>query len=84
MDVSNENIELLYKIVQNKENKINPNFFSRTCGTTGLVVFIIKDALEYIGLLEKKTCIQKAYKFYEYYIGSCEQKKKKLQIFLRE
>jgi hypothetical protein len=31
-------------------NKINPNNFSKICGTTGLFVFFIKDAIEYIGL----------------------------------
>jgi hypothetical protein len=31
-------------------NKINPNNFSKICGTTGLFVFFIKDAIDYIGL----------------------------------
>ena len=39
------------------KNKIIPNYFSRICGTTGLLVFIVKDALEYCGVIinDKKT-----------------------------
>ena len=34
-----------------------PNYFSKICGTTGLLVFGIKDALEYCGVIknDKKT-----------------------------
>ena len=39
------------------KNKIVPNYFSKICGTTGLLVFIVKDALEYCGVIinDKKT-----------------------------
>ena len=39
------------------KKKINPNYFSKICGTSGLLIFLLKDALEYCGVIinEKKT-----------------------------
>ena len=39
------------------KKKILPNFYSKICSTTGLLIFIIKEALEYCGVIqnEKKT-----------------------------
>ena len=39
------------------KKKINPNYFSKICGTTGLLIFLIKDTLEYCGVIinDKKT-----------------------------
>ena len=50
-------IFLLNKLLIGMKNKIVPNYFSKICGTTGLLVFIVKDALEYCGVVQndKKT-----------------------------
>ena len=50
-------IFLLNKLLIGMKNKIVPNYFSKICGTTGLLVFIVKDALEYCGVIQndKKT-----------------------------
>jgi len=50
-------INLINKLVKDVKNKILPSYFSKICGTTGLVVFLIKDALEYCGIIlsDKKT-----------------------------
>ncbi len=58
-----ENILKMRKIVNRFKNKINALYFSKICGTTGLIIFILKDALEYCGILinERKTPIKKIY-----------------------
>ena len=50
-------IFLLNKILVGIKKNINPTYYSKICGTTGLLIFIIKDALEYCGVIinEKKT-----------------------------
>ena len=50
-------IFLLNKILVGIKKNINPKYYSKICGTTGLLIFIIKDALEYCGVIinEKKT-----------------------------
>ena len=50
-------IFLLNKILVGMKKKINPNYFSKICGTTGLLIFLIKDILEYCGVIinDKKT-----------------------------
>ena len=50
-------IFLLNKLLVGIKKNINPTYYSKICGTTGLLIFIIKDALEYCGVIinEKKT-----------------------------
>ena len=50
-------IFFLNKLLLNMKTKILPNYFSKICGTTGLLLFLIKDALEYCGVIknDKKT-----------------------------
>ena len=50
-------IVLINKFMIGMRKKINPNYFPKICGTTGLLIFLIKDALEYCGVIinDKKT-----------------------------
>ena len=50
-------IVLMNKFLVGMKKKINPNYFPKICGTTGLLIFLIKDALEYCGVIinDKKT-----------------------------
>ena len=50
-------IFLINKILLGMKKIMIPNYFSKICGTTGLLVFGIKDALEYCGVIknDKKT-----------------------------
>ena len=41
----NKNIFKLKELVKDKAEKLKPAYFSKMCGTTGLFVFLIKDAL---------------------------------------
>ncbi len=53
---NNNTLYKMYRIIINNMNKINPNFYSRICGTTGLIVFFIKDVIDYLGFtFDKKT-----------------------------
>ena len=63
LDFSNENIIKIEKILVGNIKKISPSYFTRICNSTGFVTFFLKDALEYIGLLdEKKSTPQRLYK----------------------
>ena len=52
-----QKIVLMNKFLIGMKKKINPNYFPKICGTTGLLIFLIKDALEYCGVIinDKKT-----------------------------
>jgi hypothetical protein len=68
-DFSEKNVVKIKKICKDKKNfdNINPSFMGKICGTTGLISFVIKDALEYSGIIEdKKTPPLKIKKNYEY------------------
>lgn len=53
-DMSSQNLYEIYKLLDKNHYKIAPNYYSKLCGTTGLIVFFVKDALEYLGLIEDK------------------------------
>ena len=65
---NNKTIYLINNLVKDIKNKIIPSYYSKICGTTGLVVFLIKDALEYCGVIysDKKTQPSIIYKNLEY------------------
>jgi hypothetical protein len=65
-------------------HKISPAYFSKVCGTTGLVIFLIKDALEYAGILiqEKKNIPARLYKNYTYLNQLIDSKTSKLENLL--
>ena len=50
-DFSIKNIYEVKKIIRGKEDKIKPSTYSKMCGTTGLILFLIKDTLEYCGAI---------------------------------
>ena len=60
LDFSNENMLSLNNLCEGKTNKLTLVYYSKLCPTTGLFVFVVKDALEYIGILEdKKVLLEK-------------------------
>ena len=67
-DFSEKNIIKIKKICKDKNiDNINPSYMGKLCGTTGLLSFVIKDALEYSGIIEdKKTPPLRIKKNYEY------------------
>lgn len=67
-DFSSENIFELNRLLGTKLYLINPTSYSNICATTGFIVFIIKDALEYAGLIvtEKKVIPKQLFNYYTY------------------
>ncbi len=61
-DFSEQNIYKLNRLVEKNSHKIAPAHFSKICATTGLFIFLIKDALEYAGVInDKKTPAGRVY-----------------------
>ena len=50
-DFTNENIYKLKKLIKGQEGRLKPTIYENICETTGLISFIIKDALEYCGII---------------------------------
>jgi hypothetical protein len=50
-DFSDENIYHTSKLLGSNVNKMTPAYFSKLCGTTGFLIFLVKDMLEYAGVL---------------------------------
>ena len=53
-DFSNENVLTLSKMVIGIEKMLTPSYYSTICPTTGLFMYIVKDVLEYTGVLPDK------------------------------
>ena len=84
IDFSSENIFKVQRLVGGNASKITPAYFSKICGTTGLIIFLIKDALEYAAILiDKKTSPARLYKNYLYcfeVLQSRIERLKKIQV----
>ena len=67
-DFSIKNIYEINKLVYGYKDKIKPNIYSKICGTTGLIIFMIKDSLEYMGVLHstKKNIPSLVIKYLEF------------------
>lgn len=49
-DFSSENIYAIYRISYNKDKRLASSNFTKTCPTTGIMIFLIRETLEYIGI----------------------------------
>ena len=49
-DFSNDNIFQIKNIIKGNEEKLKLKYFSKICVTTGLIIFLVKDILEYLEL----------------------------------
>jgi len=67
-DFSAENLYKIKKLLNGNEEKMKNKYYSERDGGTGLFVFLIKDALEFSGLIEneKKSCPKIMLNYYEY------------------
>ena len=74
-DFSVKNIYEAKKIIFGKEDQLKPANFTKICATTGLIIFLIKDTLEFCGVilsLKKNVptlCLQ-----YLEYVGNLQEK----------
>lgn len=70
-DTSASNLFKINKIIEGNEDKITVhNYYSSICGTTALVCLLIRDVLEFVGVIpnEKKNNPQHLYQNLEYLI----------------
>ena len=63
-----KNIFEVSKLFYGNEDKLKPTVYSKICGTTSLIIFLLKDTLEYIGIIHhsKKSVPSLLIKFLEY------------------
>lgn len=81
-DFSDENLYRIIRIVGNREKRIAPTYYSKTCGTTGLIIFLIKDSMEYAGVvIDKKTLPARQFKLHNYVLTKARLKVDKLKEF---
>jgi hypothetical protein len=70
LDLSPENCFKVLKLLGNFTSKLTANHFTKICGTTGLFIFVLKDILEYAGIImEKKSSPPRLYALAHY---ACE------------
>jgi hypothetical protein len=83
-DFTDANIHRLARKIDKNINKISPAYFSKICGTTGLIIFLIKDALEYAGILiqDKKNIPARLVRNIQYQLDLGEQKVRRLENIL--
>jgi hypothetical protein len=76
-DFSPKNIYKIKKLINGKEDKLKPLIYENICKTTGLVIFIIKDSLEYCGVVQnnKKTKPKVLLNYLEYLKGNINKTK---------
>ncbi len=68
MDFSIQNIYKVNKLIMDP-TVYSPNKYTKLCGTTGLFVFLLKDILEWFGIItEKKVNAHKIFKLCEFSI----------------
>ena len=49
-DFSKDNILQIKDIIKGNVDKLKPKYYSKICATTGLIIFLVKDILEYLEL----------------------------------
>ena len=81
-DFSDKTIFQVKQMAKGINEKLKPKYWGNICGTTGFVVFMIKDALEYSGVIEdKKTQPNRIKKNYLYVKSLLEQLNKFVNFF---
>ena len=79
---TSNNIYKIKKLVNGIENTLKPLTFGNICQTTGLVIFIIKDSLEYCGIIYKdKRTIPS---ILLHYLESIQTKVDKVENYIEE
>ena len=55
LDTNTELLYKLYTLSNSNIHKIKPNYYQNICKTTGIIVFIIKDIIDYLGLSKDRN-----------------------------
>ena len=79
IDFSVENLKIVNDMFKMNKEKFVPKYYSNLCQTTGLFFFLIKEILEYCGIMVgKKTCIPLEYKLLDYELKLNQKNEEKL------
>ena len=82
IDISEDNLYKIYKLVKDKLDIIVPSHFNKICSTTPLITFFIKDVLNFLGISTDEDDIkQNGYWTYTNIINSIEKKINKIKKF---
>ncbi len=79
---SADTIYRIAKTLNQDYSKMNPNYFSKLCGTTGLYVFFIKDILDHLGFSFEKKYIHRSHKTIKVILTIIDNKLDKLRRIL--
>ena len=62
-------IYYIEQIMKGKKDNMSPSYFSKICGSTGLLIFLIKELMEYCGVIvsTKKTQLSRIYQNLKYF-----------------
>lgn len=72
--LDNDNLYKIYQLAKNDLEKIYPNYFSNICGNTGLITFIIKDILDFVGISNDVKVLANTFWAYNEIIESLNNK----------
>ncbi len=79
IDFSAENLKVVNDMFKMNKEKFVPKYYNNLCQTTGLFFFLIKEILEYCGIMVgKKTCIPLEYKLLDYELKLNQKNEEKL------
>ena len=83
-DFSIENVYKIYRISFNKDKKLSTSSFTKLCPTTGIMNFLIRETLEYIGIfinLKNQPTPSKFARLYNSIIEGNTQRIEKIKYF---
>ena len=68
-DYSHKVILLIEKMIKGKKEEIIPSNYTKICSSTGLLIFLIRELMEYCGIIidPKKTQISRIYNNLKFY-----------------
>ena len=68
-DYSHKAIFFIEKMIKGKKEDITPSNFTKICSSTGLLIFLIRELMEYCGIIidPKKTQISRIYNNLKFY-----------------
>lgn len=81
--VTPENIYRVNHLINGNLHKITPSYFSKMCGTTGLIVFFIQDVLEHMAISNDKKIKSRRYSLYEELIRLIGNKIEKIKSYMK-
>ena len=81
--LSEDNLYFILKIINGNIDKVNPRYFSKLCGTTGLIAFLIKDVLDCYGIIGDKDGMNKTRWINKKMIDIIERKIDKIKAIIK-